>query len=509
MTDTNQTPPVSSEVQSLKDQADLLKAKTELLKAQNEHDQASSPPNAAIKQEAATAKEEAELTKAKTELLKAQKEQDDTRKAANAAIKEEAATAKQQAELLKAKTELLKAQKDQDDANKALDAATLADVAEKARLGRLKDVQDARKALADSQKSADLAAAQAAIGTVTGSGIEGTVTVKNDAGKGEATLLAARAVAAAAARIAGILKDKVKDKEVVLFQSGDFPQFGNYRQFQLQLALLKQQFEIATTDATAILKPTAPPAARAFAAMDSIPPVTFAGVALDAVAKLGSYFMSNYEIGGVALTPDNDQLISAVAGALTNAKAVVLPGRRIPTEDEIVKLLADVPKAIADANHTSAELAQEAQSLRNDLAAAGKDEARKKPIAEALARCDQAIAGLKAALTKAGEVITALGVADAKGQILATRIAQEKAVIEKLASGLALIVDVRAMAGGYYTVRNLWTFLLCRIPFYAMGGAVVTYQLVDQSGAVQASGLVPVHGGYQSVNEVEKLFANP
>jgi hypothetical protein len=93
--------------------------------------------------------------------------------------------------------------------------------------------------------------------------------------------------------------------------------------------------------------------------------------------------------------------------------------------------------------------------------------------------------------------IRALGVADAKGQIIATRISQEKAVVDQLIAtppALALIVDVRAMASGFYSKKNLWT-LFGMIPFYVMGGAAVAFQLVDKDGVLRASDLVPIHGG--------------
>ena len=59
--------------------------------------------------------------------------------------------------------------------------------------------------------------------------------------------------------------------------------------------------------------------------------MTATGAAIDAIAKLGSYFMSNYEIGGVAPTPDVEQLVGAVADRMIHGGvSVVLPDRRIP-----------------------------------------------------------------------------------------------------------------------------------------------------------------------------------
>jgi hypothetical protein len=38
-----------------------------------------------------------------------------------------------------------------------------------------------------------------------------------------------------------------------------------------------------------------------------------------------------------------------------------------------------------------------------------------------------------------------------------------------------------------------------------MGGAVVTYSVVDADGVVKAAGLLPVHSGYAKVDEVKEL----
>jgi hypothetical protein len=124
-----------------------------------------------------------------------------------------------------------------------------ASTAEKARLDAQKGVLDSRKALAGTQRGADLAAAQAAIGIVAGSGIEGTVTVKSDAGKGEATLLAARAIVLAAADIAKRVKPVATSRRIVVQSGTDAPKFANYRQFLLQQAMLLRAFDTAQHEA--------------------------------------------------------------------------------------------------------------------------------------------------------------------------------------------------------------------------------------------------------------------
>jgi hypothetical protein len=120
---------------------------------------------------------------------------------------------------------------------------------------------------------------------------------------------------------------------------------------------------------------------------------------------------------------------------------------------------------------------------------------------------EQGAAVLRKAITKSEEFISALSVADAKGVAPITKIALEKAICDELKGeeALALVLDVRAMVGGYYTKKNLFTFL-GGMPFYVMGGAVVTYYLVDKKGKVKKAGLVPVHGGYAPVQEVVHMI---
>jgi hypothetical protein len=120
---------------------------------------------------------------------------------------------------------------------------------------------------------------------------------------------------------------------------------------------------------------------------------------------------------------------------------------------------------------------------------------------------EQGASVLRKAIAKSEEFIWALSVPDDKGVAPITKIAQERAICAELnkEDTLALVVNVRASVGGYYTKKNLWTFLGGQ-PFYVMGGVVVTYCLVDKRGQVIKAGLVPVHGGYAPVQEVAHMI---
>src|SRR5260370_9130304 len=199
-------------------------------------------------------------------------------------LKLQEARAKAEAALARAQADLLKAQAELAAATKAPDAAVVASTAEKARLDALKGVLESSKALSDAKKSADLAAAQAAIGTVAGSNIEGSVTLKPDAGKGEATLLASRAVGLAAGCVVAKIKNAVQGMRVVLMQGAEAPQFASYRQFLLQAALVEKIFDEAGQEADRLSaegeRLAGTVAARA--TVQAVPALTAAGVVIDA-----------------------------------------------------------------------------------------------------------------------------------------------------------------------------------------------------------------------------------
>jgi hypothetical protein len=469
--------------------------------------------NEDLTQKEARAKAEAAFVRAQADLIKARGELAAANKPPaldpNDDLKQQEARAKSETTQLRAQADLIKAQSELAAAKKPPDQAVVADTAEKARLDAQKGTLEARKALSDMQKQADLSAAQAAIGTVAGSNIEGSVTVKQDGGKGEAALLASVAVVTAAARIDKALGRNLDGKRVVIMHGGEAPQFANYRQFLMQQNLLSRLFDKSTMEAGRLEQeakqlavPSAPPPAELESA--AIPVVTAAGVAIDAIAKLGSYFMSNYEIGDIAVTADVEELVSAVAGRILERNIeVILPGRRIPQVSDFADAIQKVVDNVAAADKTALRLDDEAKQA---TALSQADAARSARLQQAAKLYDQGATLLRNVVAKADEFIAGLGAADAKGVLLITKLAEEQSICNELAkdNALALVLNLRAAVGGYYTKKNLWTFL-GGMPFFAMGGAIATYALVDKDGKIVASGLIPVHSGYETVNNVPGL----
>lgn len=432
-----------------------------------------------------------------------------------------------EAALIRAQADLLKAQGELSAAKDPPDPLTAQTNAAKAQADALKALADSQKALSDSTKAADLAAAQARVGSVTGltGGPTGAVTAKTDAGKAEATLLSAKATGTAATRIAETLNMKVKGKRVVLVSGTDTPQFANYHQFSLRADMLQSALtsadavrQAAEAKGDALMAQAAAARAqgqaRATASsgtrLEAVPALTTAGAVLDALTKLGSYFQTDYELGGIGLTPDREQLLVAVGGALANGDgpvAVLVPNRGVQKIGQLSALLAT---QLGAATQLRQDLLRLQQKSADAKAKAANETAanRKKLYEEAAAAYDSALQPVIKASAQVDDLITSLGVADANGVMVATKVLQEKAVYDEVIkpNTRMVLLDVRSAVGGYYTKKNVWTFL-GSMPFYAMGGTVVTWWLIDPTGGgVDASGQLAIHSGYRKVNQVESLF---
>jgi hypothetical protein len=305
----------------------------------------------------------------------------------------------------------------------------------------------------------------------------------------------------------------VNGKRVVLLPGAETLHYTNYRQFLLGSKLTVRALDAAFAGGAALRDKArdvliAPAPRPGAATAEAIPALTVAGAAIDAISKLGSYFMTDYESGGISLSPDAEQLTSAVAGSLLKLdpppSAVVLPGRQAPRSDELEAIIRDLADKVLGVDTAASNAEEEAKRQRRlgELNAADKDKHLR-----AAGFCDSAAELLRKALLKAEAFIATLAVADSKGVALIAKIALEKAIADEAgkADALSLALDVRAAAGGYYTKKNLWTFFGF-MPFYVMGGAVVTYQLVDKDGVLKGAGTVPVHAGYSNVKKVELLF---
>ncbi len=439
---------------------------------------------------------------------------------------------------VRAQIDLLKVQADMAALKATADPVSVQAAAEQKRVDALKALADSHKALADSTKAADLAAAQAKIGSVAGlaGGPTGTIATKPDAGKAEGMLLFAAAIQETADRIAAAVRSAVKDKAdhnaaaiglhavgipIVLLNGVEPQTFANQQQLVVRMEALVLMFKSAADrHEEAMTRNARPDQPVQKAALGDLapdlsgpssslaPPLTIAGAAIDALAKLGTYFQSDYEIGGAAVTVDKELLLSAVAGALASrGQRVLLPNRRLQPLDAFATLLSE-PMALATrAQGQLIEVQAQATRTRSSIAADATADQRKS-AEERAQSCDVAAVSLTKALAQWDDLIASLIAADATGVLFGAKVLVEQALHSAMATPqtLVLMIDTRSAAGGYYTKKNIWTFL-GTMPFWAMGGAVCTYWLIDpREGIVVAAGEIPVHSGYLKVSEVETLI---
>ncbi len=406
-----------------------------------------------------------------------------------------------QIEILKKQAELLDAQKKLADAKKALLEAQkppAANADEVTAAKTAKELADAQKALAD----AELAALKARLGDVPASGIQGMVTAKENVGEAEASLLAMKAVAEAAERLALRARRAIGSVSlrVVVVSASEAPSFASLIAYDVEVTLVRELLR-AAIDA-------AKPREVGGPALEAVPLLGAAGVTLDAASKLLAFFRSDFEVKGVTVSlADKDALaLHAVAGALAahregeadievSVPAIYdprTPARGAQFFIDDVKQLALLRGRAQELQATlEAEIDEFKKAIENE-----KDSATKATLEAEMAKKVKLSTGLQSAAALMDAWYTKLGTTDSKGVAALVHVAREKSLKESLGGGHLLVVKHQTTGGGYMTKKNLWTFF-GGMPLYHMGGAGLSFTLVDgTTGRVEASGVVPVHGGF-------------
>jgi hypothetical protein len=457
----------------------------------------------AIKKEADAKKAAADAQKAAADAEKAAL---DAQKALDAAKNPALSAATDAAALATAKKAQLDAEKSLSDAS---DPAKQALADQTAAVKAAKDLADAQKSAADAQKAkADAASAalKAQIGDVPASGYSGDVTLKDKAGVAEAYLLAGRAASIAAKKIADMIPAPTKPRTILLYASADAPSFQALLAYRAQLAIVTKALEDASARSTEADQKAPPPRDVHTEAV----PLAAAGLGLDAINKLLGFFRTDYSVGGVDVTLDDSALIHALAGyiAQRDKLTVQLPSIYNPAAladagSAVIAELAALSTTKTFYLAKAAEHTKIAQAF-TDLAAKEKDDTAKAALLDK-AKLRKAAAD---ALTSAAGVYDSffgkLTAADDKGNIPLTSVIRDTVVADTLKNGgMLLVAKVQKAAGSFYTKKNMWT-LFGGMPFYNMGGVVVSFALLDgPAGTVLQAGIVPVHGGFVKSNQVQ------
>lgn len=348
------------------------------------------------------------------------------------------------------------------------------------------------------------------MGDVAGSGITGAVDAKDKAGNLEAMLLAGKAAGAWAVKVAGLIPAPAAETTLVILASGDAPTFQALAIYKSQVSIVDSTFEEGmkkTTKANQDADPsTLPPAPAA----PMVAPLAAAGITLDAATKLLSYFRSDFSVQGISLTPDDLILVTAAADVFSkkmNYKVVVptvYSGGLLADNNPVVISLA---KMQLQKNTAQQNLAYH-QDMTERFAAAAKQKDTKPEAAKGFqSKADihkSAADWWKAWVAGFDAIFSKLTATDDKGGSPLAAVLKVQALKVAIgSSGQLLVVKQHGGAGAYYTEKNLWT-TFGKMPFFVAGGIVGSYSLVDgNSGRVVSAGIIPVHGGYMKVSDVE------
>jgi hypothetical protein len=397
---------------------------------------------------------------------------------------------KKETEKIDAEKAKVEAQKALQEAQRALDQATDPKLTE---LQKQKALADAQKALAEAQTQAALAKY---IGDVKAGPYSGSVEMKNNAGTEEALLLASRAVREAGKKVA----DSVKSKPgpFYIFSVKEFPNFQRLTSFRFRKELLKQAFEAA-----GVHKPDAHGVELVTPGMVS--------AGLEAFSKLLGFFKTDYTISGVEAKLDESLLIFSVAGNLSD-KEVHVPMLYEPTVQEAT--IRALTKELAELVFLRGSALTEAKQLKDKVdelekqAADSKNAASKDDLLKTSSALKPRIDQLNGVIALYDSFAAFLTTPDPNtGLIPLTGVALEFSIQSALKSGGAvLLLRLENTGGGYLLKKNLLTGLW-KMPLYHMGGATVTYLLLNgPDGKVLAGDIVPIHGGFVKTDDLRKAL---
>lgn len=367
-----------------------------------------------------------------------------------------------------------------------------------------KGLLDAQVARAESQQR--LAAAR--IGSVTGqSEIKGTTAVGQNGPRAEALLMATASTVAAGRRVRDailpILQGATERNILVLTNRNELA-VPDAIVFDMKIDLFQQAFVAAERRyADAVAQEP-----RRNIGQAHVAPLAVADAVIGNLARLGSYFQTNYQFGEVQPDLPPELLPAAVIQSfddLSLSPRFVIPSHSLALDPTpVFHQLRSLQDSYLQAAAHRATARQRAAALR--------EMANADPSLKAVALLyEESAEALNLVITRYDAFSASLEAAAEGSEPLIVRVVRQKQIQQLLAaspSPLALLLTGRTV-GAYYTRSNLWTFL-GGPPLYTMAGSTTTYTLFEPAtGRVLRSGAVPHHAGYRSVRQVERLFSSP
>lgn len=372
------------------------------------------------------------------------------------------------------------------------------------------EAANSAKATAEAKKSqsdAESAAFKAKFGEIPDAGIRGSVELGDKAGSMETALLAARAIEKSGESIADAVKDSLKESTVLLiFPAGEAPDLKALSGFRALRPTLLNQFTQALTASERAKRPSV-----------EVPIVPAIGVALSTVTKLLSFFASDFKVGGSELTADSALLAEVVGGKIrpllktdteVRLKTIFSPIDPSTYEEffaaelkPLSDMYATVLEAIRDREHDISILTEKLTKITGDTP---QDHVTKLSLSEGIKLHQSALEKLRST-TQAYEMLMSKLLGPDGGLEVLVRQFEVSSLLNGNNS-YVLLVKTHKAGGSHYVEKNLWTSF-GSMPFKVMGGVVVSYSLFKgKAGNLVLSGVVPVHGGFQKVKNLEKLF---
>ncbi|KWS06395.1 hypothetical protein AZ78_3951 [Lysobacter capsici AZ78] len=353
-------------------------------------------------------------------------------------------------------------------------------------------LENAEKDLANSATEARIAQA---FGTVKNASYTGAVELDDKTGTLEAKLLATKAIAAASQRICAQLCGKIGERPVLVAAGTSYRSPERLELYRFRVKMLKQVLDSALTSTRS---------SGGAETASALPAVVSAG--LDAAGKLLSFFKSDYKMLGFDQTTDESVAMYAVAGGLSQHgarvywPAVQMPAQRARALESIVAELQGLLKLRNQAQTRAVALA--ALAAREERVAAEDGEDKEQALAEAASyRSDEAV--LREAVSGYDALLVSLTTPSgtpARDPII--DLVSDMALESTLqgagddTGSLLLLIRLESAGGGMLLKKNLLTGLGAP-PLYHMGGAAVSYLLLDgRDGRVIDGGTIAQHGGY-------------
>jgi hypothetical protein len=225
---------------------------------------------------------------------------------------------------------------------------------------------------------------------------------------------------------------------------------------------------------------------------------------LDAFRNILGFFKTDYVLGNIDVSLEEPLLLFTVAGRLAEEKENTVHLPLIYEPDAQVDSVADLAKEMSKLIKLRARASDAADKYQEQIAEIEKAAADPANASTKTSLLDTA-GKLKGQVEQVNGVIklydsfaASLTTPDANGTIglaaLAQEFALDKALKEK--GAFVLLLRLESKGGGYLIKKNLWTGL-GKMPLYHMGGATISYVLLNGPQAtVVSGGVIPVSGGF-------------